>query len=81
MLKGRTVKTSTDLYWLSSFYAGNGDNLKALAALQKSFELGYRDSPAINANPAFSSLRNDSRFQQLSAATPNNATRASSSPV
>jgi serine/threonine protein kinase/tetratricopeptide (TPR) repeat protein len=65
MLKGRTVKTSNDLYWLSSFYAGNGDNLKALAALQKSLELGYRDFPAINANPAFSSLRNDSRFQQL----------------
>jgi serine/threonine protein kinase len=65
MLKGRTVKTSKDLYWLSSFYAGNGDKQKALATLQKSFELGFRDFPASSANPAFSSLRNDSRFQQL----------------
>jgi len=35
MLKGRTVRTSNDLYWLSSFYARNGDNLKALAAPQQ----------------------------------------------
>ncbi len=65
VLKGRTVKTSNDFYWLSSFYAGNGDKEKALATLQKFLDLGYRDFPAINANPAFSSLRNDSRFQQL----------------
>ena len=65
VLKGRTVKTSNDFYWLSSFYAGNGDKEKALATLQKSLDLGYRDFPAINANPAFSSLRNDSRFQRL----------------
>jgi eukaryotic-like serine/threonine-protein kinase len=65
MLKGRKVKTSNDFYWLSSFYAGNGDKEKALATLQKSFELGYRDFLAINANPAFSSLRNDSRLQRL----------------
>jgi serine/threonine protein kinase len=65
MLKGRKLRTSNDLYWLSSFYAGNGDKEKAIATLQKSFELGYRDFPAINANPAFASLRNDSRFQQL----------------
>jgi hypothetical protein len=52
MLKGRTVKTSNDLYWLRSFYAGNGDNLKALAALQKSFELGYRDFLNANLFPA-----------------------------
>ncbi len=52
VLKGRTVKTSNDFYRLSSFYAGNGDKEKALATLQKSFDLGYRDFPAINANPA-----------------------------
>jgi non-specific serine/threonine protein kinase len=65
MLKGRTPKTSSDFYWLSAFYAGNGDKEKALTSLQKSFDLGYADFAAINANPAFSSLRNDPRFQQL----------------
>ena len=65
MLKGRTPKTSSDFYWLSACYAGNGDKEKAIASLQKSFGLGYADFPAINANPAFSSLRNDPRFQQL----------------
>src|SRR5271157_3857083 len=65
MLKRPALKTANDFYWLSSFYAGNGDKEKALATLQKSLELGYRDFPAINANAGFSSLRNDPRFQQL----------------
>jgi hypothetical protein len=58
-------KTAIDFYWLSSFYAGNGDKEKALAALQKSFDLGYRDFASINANPAFASLQDDPRFKQL----------------
>ena len=65
MLNGRTMKSSIDFYWLSSFYAGNGDKEKALAALQKSFGLGFRNFAAIDANPAFSSLLNDPRFQQI----------------
>jgi eukaryotic-like serine/threonine-protein kinase len=65
MLKRVTPKSAISFYWLSSFYAGSGDKEKALAALQKSFDLGYRDFAAINANPAFSSLRDDPRFQQL----------------
>ena len=65
MLKQGESKTANDLYWLSSFYAGNGDKEKALAALQKSFDLSFRDFAAINANPAFFSLRDDPRFQQL----------------
>jgi hypothetical protein len=65
MLKGGESKAANDLYWLSSFYAGSGDKEKALATLQKSFDLGYRDFPAINANSAFSSLRLDPRFQHL----------------
>jgi serine/threonine protein kinase/cytochrome c-type biogenesis protein CcmH/NrfG len=65
MLKQGESKTANDLYWLSSFYAGNGDKEKALAALQKSFDLSFRDFAAINVNPAFSSLRDDPRFQQL----------------
>jgi serine/threonine protein kinase/tetratricopeptide (TPR) repeat protein len=65
MLKQGEPKTSIQLYWLSSFYAGNGDKVKALTTLQKSVDLGFRDFPAINANPTFSSLRDDPRFQQL----------------
>jgi hypothetical protein len=52
-------------YWLSSYYAGNGEKEKALATLQKSFDYGFRDFPALDANPAFSSIRNDTRFAAL----------------
>jgi TolB-like protein len=65
MLKGRNVRTSNDFYWVSSFYAGNGEREKALVALQKAFALGFRDFAALNADPAFASLRADSRYQQL----------------
>jgi tetratricopeptide (TPR) repeat protein len=64
MLK-RESKTALEFYWLSSFYAGKGDKEKALATLQKSLNLGYRDLPGIKENPAFDSLRNDARFKQL----------------
>jgi eukaryotic-like serine/threonine-protein kinase len=60
-----TPKTAIQFYWLSSFYASSGDKAKALTTLQKSLDLGFRDFAAINANPAFSSLRDDPRFQQL----------------
>ena len=52
-------------YWLSVFYSGNGDKEKALAALQKSLDLGFRDFRSIEANSAFSPLRDDARFKQL----------------
>jgi tetratricopeptide (TPR) repeat protein len=65
MLKTRAVRSSNDLYWLSSFYAGDGDKEKALATLQRALELGFRDFAAIDANPAFSSLRGNPSFQQL----------------
>jgi serine/threonine protein kinase len=65
MLKRSRLKAEIDNYWMSSFYAGNGDKEKALAMLQKSFDLGFRDFAAINADPAFATLRDDSRFKQL----------------
>jgi len=64
-LKRAPIKSANDFYWLSSFYAGNGDRDKAVAELQKALDLGYRDFAAINANPAFASVRDDPRFQQL----------------
>ena len=65
MLKRGPTKSMIDNYWLSTYYAGAGDKDKALSTFQKSLEYGFRDFAAINAEPTFSSLRSDSRFQQL----------------
>jgi serine/threonine protein kinase len=65
MLKPSQPKTAIYFFWLSSFYAGRSDNEKALTALQKSLDLGFRDFPAIDSNSDFSSLRDDPRLQQL----------------
>jgi len=65
MSRGTPLKTAYDFYWLSSYYAGRGDKEEALAALQKSFRLGYRDFHVIHANRAFDCLQDDRRFQQL----------------
>jgi eukaryotic-like serine/threonine-protein kinase len=65
IMKNGVSKSMINNYWLSSYYAGNGEKEKALASLQKSFEYGFRDFTALDANPAFSSLRNDPRFAAL----------------
>ena len=65
MLKRSPLKTALDFYWLSASYAGNGEKEKALANLQKALELGYRDFAAIEANPAFDSVRGEARFQEM----------------
>jgi TolB-like protein/Tfp pilus assembly protein PilF len=65
LLKRYTLKTALDFYWLSVSYASNGEKEKALAALQKSLELGYRDFTALEANPAFDSVRGEARFQEM----------------
>jgi len=65
IMKNGASKSMIHNYWLSSYYAGNGEKEKALATLQKSFAYGFRDFPALDANPAFSSLRNDPRFVTL----------------
>jgi serine/threonine protein kinase len=65
ILKNGPSKSMINNYWLSSYYAGNSEKEKALSTLQKSFEYGFRDFSALDANPAFSSLRNDSRFVGL----------------
>jgi serine/threonine protein kinase/tetratricopeptide (TPR) repeat protein len=65
LLKSGGLKAAINLYFLSAAYAAKGDKAKALAALQKTFELGYRDFAALDASPYFSSLRSDPQFQQL----------------
>jgi serine/threonine protein kinase/Flp pilus assembly protein TadD len=52
-------------FWLAAAYAARADKEKALATLQKAFEAGFHDFAALDASPYFSSLRTDSRFQQL----------------
>jgi serine/threonine protein kinase len=65
ILKRGQPKSMMDTYWLSSYYAGAGDQEKAIATLERAFDRGFRDFAAINASPAFHSVRNDPRFQQL----------------
>jgi serine/threonine protein kinase/Tfp pilus assembly protein PilF len=65
IMKNGPSKSMINNYWLSSYYAGNSEKEKALATLQKSFDYGFRDFPALDANPAFSSIRNDTRFAAL----------------
>ena len=65
IMKNGASKSMINNYWLSSYYAGNGEKEKALATLQKSFDYGFRDFSALDANPAFSSFRNDPRFATL----------------
>ena len=50
---------------LSFAYAGLNQNDKALDELKISLKNGYRDFPAIDANPQFKSLSKDPRFQTL----------------
>ena len=52
-------------YWLGAAYAARGDKEKALATMQKAFEMGFNDFAVLDASPYFSSLRTDPRFQQL----------------
>jgi len=64
-LKVPALHTAVPQYWLAEAYAAKGDKDKAIAALQESFKLGFRDLSAINASPRLSALRADPRFQHL----------------
>jgi len=64
-LQKNGLRYAINNYYLSAAYAAKGDKVKALAALQKSLDLGYRDFPSLDASPYFSSLRSDPQFQQL----------------
>jgi tetratricopeptide (TPR) repeat protein len=65
LLKPNQRNQAISNYFLSAGYAAKGDREKALTALQKTFDLGYRDFAAIQASPYFSSLHSDPRFQKL----------------
>lgn len=65
VLKDGEPKEAVNAYILSAAYAAKGDNEKALAMLQKTLNLGYRDFAAIDASPYFDPLRSDPRFRQL----------------
>ncbi|HMB84051.1 MAG TPA: protein kinase [Terriglobales bacterium] len=65
LLKGGEPKEAIGSFFLSAAYAAKGDKGKALAALQKTLNLGYRDFAAIKASPYFASLQSDPRFQEL----------------
>jgi serine/threonine protein kinase/cytochrome c-type biogenesis protein CcmH/NrfG len=65
LLKNGEPKEAINSYFLSAAYAGKGDKEKALASLQRTLSLGYRDFAALDASPYFASLRSDPRFQQL----------------
>ena len=65
LLSKRPNKDAIGLFWLTSVYAARGDKEKALEAMHKTLNAGYRDFSAIDASPYFSSLRSDLRFQEL----------------
>jgi eukaryotic-like serine/threonine-protein kinase len=65
LLKDGEPKEAINAYFLSAAYAGKGDKEKALAMLQRTLNLGYRDFTSIEASPYFASLRSDPRYQQL----------------
>jgi len=48
---------------LGEAYTGLGDTERTLIELEKALAGGYRDSDAIDANPHFTGLRDDPRFQ------------------
>jgi eukaryotic-like serine/threonine-protein kinase len=77
ILKNGTSKSNINSYWLSSYYAGKGEKEKALATLRESLGYGFRDFTALDANPAFNSLRNDPRFTALVAHAKSNNPTAS----
>jgi serine/threonine protein kinase/tetratricopeptide (TPR) repeat protein len=65
LLKKGEPKEAINSYFLSAAYAAKGDKEKALASLQKTLNLGYRDFASIEASPYFAPVRSDPRFQQL----------------
>jgi eukaryotic-like serine/threonine-protein kinase len=64
-LKDGEPKDAIHSYFLTAAYAGSGAKEKALAQMQKTLKLGYRDFAAIKSSPYFETLRSDPRFQRV----------------
>ena len=62
---GDSRKTPHVVFQRSLIFAAQGDKGRALEKLQEALAGGYRDFAQIDASPYLSSLRSDSRFQQL----------------
>jgi hypothetical protein len=58
-------KSAINLALQSSIYAASGNNEKALDVLNQALAKGYGDFAEIDANPYYTQLRSDPRFQQL----------------
>jgi eukaryotic-like serine/threonine-protein kinase len=65
LLKDGGPKQAINSYFLTAAYAAKGDKEKALASLDATFKLGYRDFASLENSPYFASLRSDPRFKQL----------------
>ncbi|HWW76121.1 MAG TPA: hypothetical protein VNZ44_12025 [Pyrinomonadaceae bacterium] len=52
-------------YELAVAYAENSDKKNALAALRKAFELGFKDTAALEREPALETLRTDPEYKRL----------------
>lgn len=52
-------------YELAVAYAENSDRKRALSALRKAFELGFKDANALEREPALEALRGDAEYKRL----------------
>jgi predicted esterase len=52
-------------YELAVAHAANSDRKRALAALRKAFELGFKDTAALEREPALESLRGEAEYRRL----------------
>lgn len=52
-------------YELAVAHAANSDRKRALAALRKAFELGFKDAAALGREPAFDALRREAEYRRL----------------
>jgi non-specific serine/threonine protein kinase len=59
------LDTAMPLFYLASIHAAAGRADESLKLLEKSFELGFRDFPGLEASPYFDSLRDDPRYSEM----------------
>ena len=66
---GGRLRTGTQspqiFYELAVAHAANSDRKRALAALRKAFELGFKDTAALEREPALEPLRGESEYKRL----------------